>query len=480
MNYTVEKLEKSQVKFNYTATAEEYNKAVDTVYAKTKHKYNVPGFRKGHAPKKVIEGMYGVGVFMNDAINQLIDDSIAELEKAGEYELVAFGSVDDVDIKDDGSVVYALTMVVKPDVTLGQYKGLEVQKATAKVTAKQVDEAVAAEQEKQARYVDVDKAAENGNVVLLDYSGTVDGVKFDGGTAEDYELTLGSNTFIPGFEEQLVGIKAGEQKDVKVTFPKEYHAENLAGKEAVFACNVKAVRVKELPAIDDDFAKEVSEFDTLAEYKADVKAKLLEKENLKAERDYEDSIVEKIVETSTVEIPEAMINQEADEMLHDMEYRLMYQGMRMEDYLKYLNMTREQLAEQYKPQAEKTVKVRLVMNEIVKAENIGIEDKDIDNRLEKMAEESSQTVEEVRKSLHKEDLNYIVNSIISEKLMNTLKAANPAKASAKKSAKAAAEGEKKADGEEKKSDDKGDKKEVKKAPAKKSTKTAKTKTADAE
>ncbi len=483
MNYTVEKLEKSQVKFNYTASVEEYNKAVETVYNKTKHKYNVPGFRKGRAPKKVIEGIYGAGVFMNDAINQLIDDSIMELEKAGEYELVAFGSVEDVDIKDDGSVVYALTMVVKPDVTLGAYKNLDVKKSEAKVTAEQVDEYIKAEQTKQARIIDAEKAAEKGDLVLIDYSGSVDGEKFDGGTAEDYELELGSNTFIPGFEDQLIGVKAGEQKDVKVTFPEKYHAENLAGKEAIFACAVKAVRVKELPALDDEFAKEVSEFDTLEQYKSDVKSKLTEQETKRAEREYEDNLIEKIVEGSTVEIPDAMIKQEADEMIHDMEYRLMYQGMRMDDYLKYLGMTREQLADEYKPQAEKTVKTRLVMNEIVKAENIGIEDKDIDARIEKMAEEASQTVEEIRKTMRQEDINYMVNSIISEKLLDTIKSYNGGK-SAKKSERAdGAAAEKKAPTKKstsKKSVDGDTKTEEKKPAAKKTAKSAETKAADAE
>lgn len=450
MNHTVERLEKSQVKFNYTATAEEYAVAVDTVYNKTKHKYNVPGFRKGHAPKKVIEGIYGVGVFMNDAINQLIDDSIEELEKSDEYELVAFGSVEDVDIKEDGSVVYSLIMVVKPDVTLGEYKNLDVKKAEVKVGAEQIDEYVKREQQKQARIIDADKTAEKGDLVLIDYCGTVDGEKFEGGTASDYELELGSNTFIPGFEDQLIGTKAGEQKDVKVTFPEKYHAENLAGKEATFTCTIKAVRVKELPEINDEFAKEVSEFDTLAEYKADVEKKLLADETKKAEREYEDSLVEKIVDGSTVEIPDAMLKQEADEMIRDMEYRLAYQGMRMEDYLKYLGMTREQLADEYKPQAEKTVKARLVMSEIVKVENIGIEDKDIDERLQKMADESSKTVEEIRKSMHKEDINYIVNSIMSEKLLSKIKSYNgegaEKKAPAKKSAsKKTAEGEAKAE-----------------------------------
>ncbi len=483
MNYTVEKLEKSQVKFNYTASVEEYNKAVETVYNKTKHKYNVPGFRKGRAPKKVIEGIYGAGVFMNDAINQLIDDSIMELEKAGEYELVAFGNVEDVDIKDDGSVVYALTMVVKPDVTLGAYKNLDVKKSEAKVTAGQVDEYIKAEQTKQARIIDVEKAAEKGDLVLIDYSGSVDGEKFDGGTAEDYELELGSNTFIPGFEDQLIGVKGGEQKDVKVTFPEKYHAENLAGKEAIFACAVKAVRVKELPALDDEFAKEVSEFDTLEQYKSDVKSKLTEQETKRAEREYEDTLIEKIVEGSTVEIPDAMIKQEADEMIHDMEYRLMYQGMRMDDYLKYLGMTREQLADEYKPQAEKTVKTRLVMNEIVKAENIGIEDKDIDARIEKMAEEASQTVEEIRKTMRQEDINYLVNSIISEKLLDTIKSYNGGKSAKKSEGADGSAAEKKAPAKKstaKKSADGDTKTEEKKPAAKKTAKSAETKAADAE
>ncbi|MCM1306299.1 MAG: trigger factor [Bacteroides sp.] len=474
MNYTVEKLEKSQVKFNYTATAEEYNKAVDTVYSKTKQKYNVPGFRKGHAPKKVIENLYGPGVFLSDAINQLIDDSVMELEKSKEYELVAFESAEDIDIKDDGSVVYSLIMVVKPEVKLGEYKNLDVKKASAAVTDEQVAEYIKGEQAKQARIIDAeaDKVAEKGNIVLIDYSGSVDGEKFDGGAGEDYELELGSNTFIPGFEDQLVGTRAGEQKDVKVTFPEKYHAENLAGKEAVFACTVKAVRVKELPALDDDFAKEVSEFDTFAEYEADVKSNLLDKEVKKVEHDYEDALIEKIVEGSSVEIPEAMIKQETDEMIRDMEYRLMYQGMRMDDYLKYLGMTREQLADEYKPQAEKTVKARLVMEEIIKAENITIKDGDVESRLEKMAEESSQTVEEVRKSMRQDDVNYLINSIISEKLLNTLKAYN-----GDKEAKKADKADKKADKKAVKAEKKAEKKSAK---AEEAVGTEETKPADVE
>ena len=359
MNYTVEQLEKRLAKFSYTATAEEFNKAVDVAYGKTKHKYNVPGFRKGKAPKKVIEGMYGAGVFFSDAVNQLIDDSLLELEKNEEYGFIAVDSVTDVDMTEDGGVKYVIVMALKPLVKLGEYKNVGVAKKEEKVTAKQVDEFIAAEQAKQARFVDVEAAAEKGNTVLIDYSGTVDGVKFDGGAAQDYELELGSGTFIPGFEDQLIGAKAGEQKDVKVTFPEEYPAKELAGKEAIFACTVKAVRVKELPAIDDEFVKDISEFDTLAEYKADVKKRLVEEAKRKAEREYEDALVEKIVDASEVEIADAMINEEVEYMLHDFEHRLAHQGLRFDDYLKYVGMTKEQVAEEYKPQAEKTVKVQI-------------------------------------------------------------------------------------------------------------------------
>ena len=439
MDYTVEKLEKSQVKFNYVVDKDAFNTAIKQAYEKTKHKYAVPGFRKGHAPQKVIEGMYGAGVFFSDAVNELIDASLNELETKDEYDFVAVDSVCDVDMTDDGGVKYSIVMVVKPEVTLGQYKGLNVAKKAVKVTAKQVDERIAQEQEKQARLIEVDTAAANGNTVTMDFVGSVNGEKFEGGSAENYDLELGSNTFIPGFEEQLVGVKAGEVKDVKVTFPENYQAENLAGKEAVFTCTIKAVKVKELPTVDDEFVKEISEFDTLAEYKADVKAQLTKEAQEKADRDFEDEVVEKIVDSSKVEVPSAMIEREADEMVHEFEYRLMYQGLKLEDYLKYLNMTRDQLVDQYKDQAAKTVKVRLVMEALVKAENLTIEDKDIEEKMAKFAEQSSQTVEEFKKTLHKEQVDYIVNSIMNEKLLDMLTKENLAKKTTAKKADAEAE-----------------------------------------
>ena len=468
MDYTVEKLEKSQVKFNYVVDKDAFNTAIKQAYEKTKHKYAVPGFRKGHAPQKVIEGMYGAGVFFSDAVNELIDASLNELETKDEYDFVAVDSVCDVDMTDDGGVKYSIVMVVKPEVTLGQYKGLNVAKKAVKVTAKQVDERIAQEQEKQARLIEVDTAAANGNTVTMDFVGSVDGVKFEGGSAENYDLELGSNTFIPGFEDQLVGVKAGDVKDVKVTFPENYQAENLAGKEAVFACTIKAVKVKELPAVDDEFVKEISEFDTLADYKADVKAQLTKEAQDKADRDFEDEVVEKIVDSSKVEVPAAMIEREADEMVHEFEYRLMYQGLKLDDYLKYLNMTRDQLVDQYKDQAAKTVKVRLVMEALIKAENLTIEDKEIEEKMAKFAEQSSQTVEEFKKTLHKEQVDYIINSVMNEKLLDMLTKENLAK-------KAPA---KKADAEAEVKDD--TKTEEKKPAAKKNTKKAAKPAADAE
>lgn len=436
MNYTVEKLEKSQVKFNYVVDKDTFEQAVKTVYDKTKHKYAVPGFRKGHAPKKVIEGMYGAGVFFSDAVNELIDRSLEELERNDEYSFVAVDSVADVDVLDDGGVKYSIIMVVKPDVQLGQYKGLGIERKAVKVTAKQVDERIAQEQEKQARLVDVDQAAKEHNTVTIDFVGKVDGVAFEGGSGENYDLELGSGTFIPGFEEQLVGVKAGEEKDVVVTFPEDYQAENLAGKEAVFTCNVKAVKVKELPAIDDEFVKEVSEFDTLAEYKADVKAQLTKEAQDNAERELEDEIIEKIVDATVVEIPQAMIDSEAEEMVRDFEYRLMYQGIKLDDYLKYIKMTREDLAAQYKDKAEKTVKVRLVMEEIIKAEDLKLEDKEIEDKIAQIAQDSSQTVEEFKKTLKKEQIDYVVNSIMNDKLINFLVSENAVAKKAKKAVEA--------------------------------------------
>ena len=451
MSYTFEKLAKSQVKFDFAVDADTFNKAIDKAYEKTKHKFSISGFRKGHVPKKVIEGVYGREIFFEDAMDIVIPEEYSlALDKETEIDVVAQPSLADFKVNDDGSVNFTLIVTVKPEVKLGDYKGLEVEKAAVKVSAKEVEERLKKEQEKQVRLVDVDRAAQKGDIVAMDFVGSVNGEKFEGGSSENYELELGSDTFIPGFEDQLVGVKAGDDKDVVVTFPAEYQAGNLAGKEAVFACHVNAVKVKELPALDDEFAKDVSEFDTLAEYKADLKKQLEKEAEDKVESDFEKALVEKIVDGAELEIPDEMIEQEAEEMVQEYEYRLMYSGLRFEDYLKYLNnareegapeVTRETVVNDYKPQAADSVKVRLVMEAIVKNEELTVEDKEIDAKLAEMAEKAGQDLETYKKNVKREQIDYIVNSVLSDKLLTRLKELNPAKKpAAKKSTKKAADG----------------------------------------
>ncbi|MEG1662847.1 MAG: trigger factor [Clostridia bacterium] len=427
MSYTVEKAEKSQVKMVFDITAETFSKAVEEAYQKTKHKFAIAGFRKGHVPKKVIEGIYGKEVFFEDAMDIVIPEAYGEaLQKEEEIEVVAQPELTAFDFKEDGGATFTLVVTVKPEVKLGAYKGLSVEKKAAKVTAKDVDEEIETARQKQARLIDVDVKAKSGDVVNIDFEGSVDGVKFDGGSAEKYDLELGSGSFIPGFEEQLIDTKSGDSKDVKVVFPEDYNAEELKGKEAVFKCKVNSVKVKEIPELDDEFAKEISEFDTLAAYKEDIKNKLTADAEEKAERDYEDAIVDKIVASSEVEIPEAMVVAETEDMVGVFEYRLMYQGIKLDDYLKYVNMTKEKLQEEYKPQAEKSVKVRLVMEAIVKAEDLKFEDAEIQAKIEKAATESGKSVDEFKKTMKKEQIDFIVNQILSEKLMALLKAENTA------------------------------------------------------
>ena len=444
MSYTVEKLEKSQVKFSFDIDADTFEKAVAAAYNKTKHKYSVPGFRKGQVPRKGIEGMCGKEVFFEDAMDIVIPEAYSEaLDKEHDIEAVATPELESFDMKEDGGVTFVLKVTVRPEVKLGKYKGLSVERKVDKVTAKQVDEEVENAREKQARIVDVDRAAKKGDIVNIDFAGSVDGVKFDGGSAEAYDLTLGSGSFIPGFEDQLVGVSKGDKKDVKVTFPEDYHAAELKGKEAVFECTVNAVKEKQLPALDDDFAKEISEFDTLAEYKADVKNKLMKDAETRADRQYDDALVQAVVDSAEVEIPQAMIDNEAEDMAKEFEYRLSYQGIKLSDYLGYINMTRDQLLDEYKEQAAKSVKTRLVMEEIVKAEELKFEDEELNAKLAEMAERAGQDVDTFKKGLGKEHYDYLANQILSDKLMDMLRGANaPAKKAAKK-ADGAAESEKK-------------------------------------
>ena len=446
MSYTIEKLEKSRVKFTFDVDAETFGKAVVAAYNKTKHKYSVPGFRKGHVPMKVIEGMYGREVFFEDAMDIVIPEVYSEaLDKEHDIEVVSQPELESFDFKEDGGVTFVLTTAVRPEVKLGKYKGLSLERKVEKVTAKQVEAELENARDKQARIIDVDEAAKNGDIVNIDFVGSVDGVKFDGGSAQDYDLTLGSGSFIPGFEGQLVGAKKGDKVDVKVTFPEDYHAAELKGKEALFECTVNAVKRKELPALDDDFAKEISEFDTLAEYKEDVKNKLMKDAEMRADREYEDALVQSVVDGAEVEIPQAMIDQEAEDMAKEFEYRLSYQGIKLADYLGYINMTREQLLDEYKEQAAKSVKVRLVMEEIVKREEMKFEQDELDAKVAEMAERAGQDVETFKKGLGREHYDYLANQILSDKLMAMLREENApaAKKAAKKASDDKAEAEKK-------------------------------------
>lgn len=463
MSYTFEKLEHNEVKFSFEVDKATFEAACEKAYEQTKGKYSVAGFRKGHAPKNVIERTYGKGVFFDDAIDIVIQDEYASaMEKETELEVVAQpDQLDSLDFTEEGGIKFSLKVTVKPEVKLGKYKGLSIEKKAEKITDEQVNAEIALAQDKQARLVTSDKPAEKGNIVTIDFVGSVDGKEFEGGKSENYDLELGSGSFIPGFEDQLIGTKAGEEKDVNVTFPEPYQASELAGKAAVFKCTVKEVKIKELPALDDDFAKEASETaNTFEEYKAEIKAQLEKDAENQAENQWMDDVVRAIVADSEVEVPEIMAKNEAKDMVQEFEYRLMYQGMKLDDYLKMLDITREKLEENYMEQAKETVKTRLIVGEIIKAENIGIEEAEIKEKIVEMAAMYGKTDDEFSKNMTREQMDYIYNSILSKKFADLIKKENSAKkAAAKKTA------SKKAETEEAPAE-----KPAKKAPAKKAAK----------
>ena len=400
-----EMLEGKKAKLTITVAGDVFEKAVDAAYHKTAGRYSVPGFRKGKAPRKIIEKAYGEGVFYEDAFDAVwgtaYDAAIAE------HDLVPVDqpSLNINKIGPDG-VEFVAVVQLQPDVTLGQYQGVSVPKANLEVTDEDVDKALEDEREKQARFADVDRAAENGDRLLLDYSGSVDGVQFDGGTAEDQTLVLGSGAFIPGFEEQLIGTKAGEQKDITVTFPTEYHAKELAGKEAVFACNVKAVQVKELPEIDDDFIADISEFDTVAEWKADKKEKMIEEKQRAATVARENAALKAVCDNATVEIPEVMIDRQVDYMVRDLEYRLSGSGLDMNTYCQYLGTSLDEMKKNFRPEAEERVKMQLVLDAVIKAEALTVNDEEIDAEIDRYAEANGMVSEDLKPRLSEDDKNY--------------------------------------------------------------------------
>ena len=397
MSLQVEKLEKNMAKLTIEVSAEEFEKALQAAYLKQRKNISVPGFRKGKVPRQMIEKMYGAAIFYDDAANALIPDAYAKAYDECELDIVSQPTIDVVQIEKGKAFIFTAEVATKPEVTLGEYKGLKVDKVSNRVTAKEVDAKLEEEQKKNARTVAVlDRAVEDGDEVVLDFEGFVDGVAFEGGKGENYPLTIGSGSFIPGFEEQLIGAEAEKEVEVNVTFPEEYHSADLAGKAATFKCTVHEIKVKELPELDDDFAAEVSEFDTLDEYKADIKAKIKEQKIADGNRQKEDQAVEKAVANATMEIPQAMIDTQANQMAQEFAQRLQSQGLSLEQYFQFTGLTTEKMLEDLKPQAVKRIETRLVLEAIVKAENIEISEEKFEAELVKMAESYQMEVDKLK------------------------------------------------------------------------------------
>ena len=386
MSVQVENLEKNMAKLTIEVSAEELEKALQGAYLKQKNNISIPGFRKGKVPRAMVEKMYGAGIFYEDAANALIPEAYSNAVAESKLDVVSQPEVDVVQIEKGKPFIFTAEVAVKPEVTLGEYKGLEVPKADLTVTDEEIEAELKKEQEKNGRTIDVeDRPAQMGDTVTIDFEGSVDGVPFEGGAGKDYPLTLGSNTFIPGFEEQLAGVKLEEEVDVNVTFPEDYNAEELKGKAAVFKCTIHKIETKELPELDDDFAKDVSEFDTLDEYKADVKANLEKKKEADAKRAKEDAAVEKAVANASMEIPDAMVKSQAAQMVDNFVRRLQAQGMSMEQYMQYTGQTLEQMQDQMKPQATKQIQTRLVREKVAEVENIEASEEKIDGEIQEMA-----------------------------------------------------------------------------------------------
>ena len=421
MSVKVEALEKSMAKLTIEASAEEFEAAVEKAYQKNKNKINVQGFRKGKAPRKVIEKMYGTGVFYEDAANIVIPEAYAQAAEESGLEIVSRPEISVEQIEAGKPFVFSATVAVKPEVKLGQYKGVEVEKASAEASEEDINAELQKVQEQNSRMIDVDdRAVEQGDTVTLDFEGFVDGEAFEGGKGEDYELVIGSGSFIPGFEDQLVGAELNVEKEVNVTFPEEYHAKELAGKPAVFKCTVKAVKVKELPVLDDEFASDVSDYDTLEEYKESLKKDILKKKEEAAKTAKENEAVDKAVENAEMELPEAMVQTQAENMVEDFAQRIQGQGLTMEQYMQYTGLTPDRMAEQMKPQAVKRIQTRLVLEVIVKAENIQVSDEEVEAELQKMAEMYKMELDKLKEYMGEEEKESMKKDLAVQKAVDLL------------------------------------------------------------
>ena len=403
MSVQVEKLENNMAKLTIEVAAEELDKAIEKVYQKQKNSISVPGFRKGKVPRAMVEKMYGAAIFYEDAANELIPEAYEKAyDECGE-DIVSSPKIDVIQIEKGKPFIFTAEVALKPEVKLGKYKGVKVDKVDVTVSDEDVAKEIDAERERNARSISVtDRAVKDGDQTVIDFEGFKDGVAFEGGKGENYPLTIGSGAFIPGFEEQLIGKNIGEEVEVNVTFPEQYQAEELAGQPAVFKVTVKEIKEKQLPELDDEFAAEVSEFDTLAEYKEDVKKNLTEKREKDAKNAKEDAVIEAIIEDAKMDIPEAMVETTQRQMIQEFAQNIQMQGLSMEQYFQFTGLTAEAMMEQVKPQAEKRIKSRLVLEAVVKAENIVATEEDFDNEIARMAEMYKMEADKVKESIGEE------------------------------------------------------------------------------
>ncbi len=416
MGVQVEKLEKNMAKLTIEVSAEELEKALQNAFLKNKNKISVPGFRKGKVPRQMIEKMYGPEIFYEDAANELIPDAYENaVEECGE-DIVSRPTIDVTQIEKGKPFIFTAEVAIKPEVKLGKYKGVQIEKVDSAVTDEEVDAEINKERENNARNITVtDRPVKDGDKTVLDFEGFVDGVAFEGGKGEDYPLTIGSGAFIPGFEEQLVGAEIGKELEVNVTFPEDYQAEDLKGKAAVFKCTVKEITEKEFPELDDEFASEVSEFDTLEEYKTSVKATLTERKEKEAKEAKEAAVIEAIINDSDMEIPDAMISTQQEQMVNEFAQRIQMQGLSFEQYLQFTGTSYDNMLAQIKPQAEKRIKSRLVLEAIVKAENITASEEEFEEELKVMAEAYQLEVEKIKEDLPEKNAEQIREDIAVRK-----------------------------------------------------------------
>ncbi|MDD5897491.1 MAG: trigger factor [Clostridia bacterium] len=408
MEHTIEKLSGNKVKIAFKVPADDFEQAIQKAYLKLRGQIAVPGFRKGKAPRKLIEKMYGPAIFYEDALDVVFPDAYMTAVRENDLHPVSAPSLSGIDVMEAGKdLEFACEVFVMPEVKLGDYKGVEIAKKVRNVTAEDVDNRIESERKRVARSIEVtDRALENGDNAELDYSGSVDGVKFEGGTAEHQHLVIGSGSFIPGFEEQMIGMTIGEERDLNVKFPEEYHSEDLKGKDAVFHVKLHAITREELPELDDDFASEVSDFDTMAEYRADVEKKLQEAAAAQADEAARNALIEKVVENAEVDIPDPMVEDKLNDMMQEMGWRMQQQGFSMEMYLKMLGQTESQMRDMYRAEARKNVKTELVLDEIIKAESVEADGADVDKLLESYASAMNQTLDQLKEQFNAEQMDY--------------------------------------------------------------------------